>query len=85
MKFIILLAAIVLMVSTVASYPTLPVSTSVWPPYGVYGKSILPPAAVTSYPGVYGSWPWAGRNWGYSAPVVTNNGLWNYSGYGYAY
>ncbi|KAL9707256.1 hypothetical protein quinque_010774 [Culex quinquefasciatus] len=75
-----------------------PISTSVWPPYGVYGKGLAQRyGPVASYPGyqagVYGGLPVYGNAWGYSAPVVgaygntklIDNGLWNYGGYGYGH
>ncbi|XP_055644164.1 uncharacterized protein LOC129780187 [Toxorhynchites rutilus septentrionalis] len=97
MKFFIAIIALVLAVAAQASYvPAVldnhlswPVSSSVWPSNGIYGKTLLAPAAVTKYahPGIYGNaWPVYGKTWGYSAPVVTkvvDNGLWNYGGYGY--
>ncbi|KAL9707519.1 hypothetical protein quinque_011037 [Culex quinquefasciatus] len=79
-------------------YAYVPVSTSVWPPYGVYGKGLAQRyAPVASYPGYsageYGGLPVYDNAWGYSTPVLgtygnaklIDNGLWNYGGYGYGH
>ncbi|KAL1391491.1 hypothetical protein pipiens_012335 [Culex pipiens pipiens] len=84
--FIALFAVALAVVAAEPSYVTsvlpqavpVPVSTSVWPPYGVYGKGLAQ---------LYDN------AWGYSAPVVgaygnaklIDNGLWNYGGYGYGH
>ncbi|XP_055644015.1 uncharacterized protein LOC129780103 [Toxorhynchites rutilus septentrionalis] len=97
MKFFLAIIALASIAVARASYiPTIldhqvsvPVSTSVWPANGLYAKTLLPTVAVNkyAYPAVYGSqWPVYGKNWGYSAPIVTkvvDNGLWNYGGHGY--
>ncbi|XP_039439257.1 uncharacterized protein LOC120420326 [Culex pipiens pallens] len=107
MKIIIALFTVVLaVVAAEPSYLTsvlpqavpVPISTSVWPPYGVYGKGLAQRyGPVASYPGyqagVYGGLPVYGNAWGYSAPVVgaygntklIDNGLWNYGGYGFGH
>ncbi|XP_055592824.1 uncharacterized protein LOC129744363 [Uranotaenia lowii] len=106
MKIFIAFLFLVLAVAAEPSYlPTatvvahqVPVSTSVWPPYGVYGKAAVLnkyayPAAAA---GVYGSWGWPatyGNRLAYSAPIlatgttakIVDNGLWNYAGYGHGY
>ncbi|XP_038106943.1 uncharacterized protein LOC119766458 [Culex quinquefasciatus] len=104
--FIALFAVALAVVAAEPSYVTsvlpqavsVPVSTSVWPPYGVYGKGLAQRyAPVASYPGysagVYGGLPVYDNAWGYSTPVLgaygnaklIDNGLWNYGGYGYGH
>ncbi|XP_055588890.1 uncharacterized protein LOC129741206 [Uranotaenia lowii] len=89
MKVFVALFALVLAVAAEPSYlpasvvsHQVPVSTSVWPPYGVYGKgaAVLPSVVLDKYSGypavagAYGNWGWPsvyGNQWGYSAPVLT--------------